>query len=102
LHAGFAADAAIFVEIHDAVIPRIKRLNGANFNAGGVGTVVATHHGKEASGMRKFALFHLLHPRPVDANRHLMLTFTSGGASMTTNAFSVVNDKTVFHYLIWF
>ena len=101
LHAGLAADAAVFVKINDAIGPEIKGLHWADFNAGCIRAVVAAHHGEHPAGMREHSFFHLLNPSPEHANGHIVLRFTGGGAGVATNALSVVNDKAVFHANDW-
>jgi hypothetical protein len=102
LHARFAANAAVFVKIDDAIIAKIKRFGWANFHARRVGTVVATHHRKQATSVGKLSFFDLFDPRSVNADGDLMLTFTSSRASMAADALAVVDDESVFHKKVIF
>jgi hypothetical protein len=97
LHAGLATDASVVVKIDNSVIPRVKGLDRANLYAGSVGAMIAAHDREYPSGIRKFSLFNLFYVGSVDANRHIVFTFTGGGACVTTDAFSVVNNKSVSH-----
>jgi hypothetical protein len=53
--------------------------------------VIAPHHAEQPAIVRKFALLDVLDPGAIDAERHLMLTFTGDGAGVTTDAFAVVD-----------
>ncbi len=59
--------------------------------------MVASPLGENPPGIWKFSFFNLFDIGSVNANRNVVFTFTSGGAGMTTDAFSVVNDKSVSH-----
>lgn len=97
LHAGFTADAPVFVEVHNAIGPDVKRFNGADFHAWRIGAVVAAQDGKKPSGMREVALFNLLDVGAEHAHGYIVFRFAGGGAGMAANALSVINDETVFH-----
>ena len=59
--------------------------------------MVTAHHREQAARIGESPLFDLLDPGAVDANRHLMLGFTGRGTGVTTDAFSIVNDKSILH-----
>jgi hypothetical protein len=61
--------------------------------------VVAAHDREKAARFGESPLFDLFDPGTVDANRHLMLGFTGRRTGVTTNALSIVNDKSIFHIL---
>jgi hypothetical protein len=97
LHAGLAADAAVAVEIYYAVCAAKKRSHGADCYARRIVAVIAPHHRKEAARVRVFALFDVLHPRAKRAERDFVFRFAGDRASVTADAFSVVNYKAVSH-----
>jgi hypothetical protein len=72
LHAGFATDAPIFIEIYDAVFPNEEGLHRTNFYTGCISAMVASHHGEQSPGIGKFSLFYLLHPSAVDSNGNIV------------------------------
>jgi hypothetical protein len=97
LHTGLATDASVVVKIDDSVIPGIKSLNWANLYTRSIGAMIAAHNREYPPCIRKFSLFNLFYVGSVDTNRHIVFTFTGGGACVTTDAFSVVNNKSVSH-----
>jgi hypothetical protein len=97
LHAGLATDAAVVVKINDSVVPGIECLDRADLNAGGFRTVVASHHREDPPGIGKFSLFNLFHIGSVHADGNVVFTLAGRGACVTTDAFSIVNDKSVSH-----
>jgi hypothetical protein len=98
LHAGFATNAAVIVEIDNSVFPRIKRLHWADLNTGCVGTMIAAHYGEDSPCIGKLSLFNLFNIGSVDTDGNIVLTFTGRGACVTTDAFSIVNNKSVSHW----
>jgi hypothetical protein len=99
LHAGFATDAAVFVEINDAVFADEQGFHRTNFHTGRIGAVVAPKYGKQPPGIRKLPFFHLFYISPEDADRHLVLAFAGSGTGVAPDALTVVNDKSVFHII---
>jgi hypothetical protein len=97
LHARFASDATVIVKIDDAVITCVQGLNRADFNTWGIRAMITSHHGEDPSGIRKFSFFYLLNIGSVYADRNVVFTFTGRCACMTTDALSVVNNKSVSH-----
>ncbi len=95
LHASFATNANVGVELNDAVGALIHSCNRANAHAGRVGAVVAARHLKMATGIGKSAFFDILDPSAIDAQRHLVFGFAGGAASVTTNTTTVVYHKTI-------
>src|SRR4051812_28847340 len=62
LCARFAPDTAAVVEVDDAVLPRKQRSDRTDLDTRRVGAVVAAHHGKQPSRIRKTALLDVLDP----------------------------------------
>ena len=59
--------------------------------------MIAAHHRKYSSGIRELPFFNLFYIGSVDSNGNIVFTFTGSGAGMATNAFSVVDYKSVSH-----
>jgi hypothetical protein len=97
LHARLTANASVVVKIDNAVIPGVKSLYWANLYTRSVGAMIAAHDREYPPCIGKFSLFNLFYVGSVDTNRHIVFTFTGGGACVTTDAFSVVNYKSVSH-----
>lgn len=100
LHARLAADAAVFVKVHDTIRPEIERLHWANLHTGCVSAMVAAHDGKHAPGMRELTLLHLFYPSAKDTDWHIVLRFAGGCAGVAANALAVVYDKSKFHVFL--
>ena len=90
----FAADAAIGIEIDDAVGPAIERGHGADRHARRPIAVIAAHHAEEPPAGRELALLDVLDPGAIDADRHLMFALARHRAGMTTDALAVVDHET--------
>ena len=97
LHTGFTTYTSVFIKINNAIISKIKCLDRANFDAGSVSTVVATHHGKQTTGIRKFSFFNLFDPCAIYADWNLVFRFTCRCTGMATDTLSVINYKSIFH-----
>ena len=97
LHARLAADAAVPVEVHDAVGPAIERHRRADRHAGRVVAVVAAHHAEVAPGVREHALLDVLHPRAVHPQRDLVLLLAGHRAGVTADALALIDDEAVSH-----
>ena len=91
LCAWFAADAAIIVEIHNAVRTRVQRLGWANLNARSMLTMITAHDWKHTARVRELPLFYILNPGPIDPNRNIMLCFTSNRAGVAADAVAIVD-----------
>jgi hypothetical protein len=48
-------------------------------------------------GVGESASFHIFDPGAVNTQRHFILAFTSGRASVTPNTLAIVDDETVVH-----
>src|SRR5262249_19097578 len=95
LHAGAAADAALAIEIDDAVAAFEERARRTDADARRVGALIAQHREKEAAGSRERALFDGLHPAAVHADGNLVLGLTGDGAGVTSDAFPKVDGEPV-------
>jgi hypothetical protein len=69
LHAGFAADAAVTVEINYPIIAFVQGRDRTDRYARRVFTVIAPEDGKESPRVRVFALLYVLHPCAERAKR---------------------------------
>ena len=97
LHTGFATNAAVVIEIDNSIFPRVERLHRAYLHTGRVRTVIAAHYGEDSPSIGKLSLFNLFNIGSVDADGNIVFAFTGRGASVTTDAFSIVNNKSVSH-----
>jgi hypothetical protein len=97
LHAGFAADAPVAVEIDYPVIPPEKSSHRADRYARSVIAVVAPEYREESPSVRVFALLYVLDPGAKRAKRNFVLGFAGDGTSVAADAFPMVYDKAVFH-----
>jgi hypothetical protein len=97
LHAGFAADAPVAVEIDDPVIAPEKSSHRADRYARSVIAVVAPEYREEPASVRVFALLDVLDPGAKRAKRNFVLGFASYRARVAADAFAMVNNKAVFH-----
>jgi len=97
LHAGLATDAALIVEIDDAVASPEKGPGGTDLYAGGVIAVVASQDPKVTFGVGKLAFLDVFDPRPIDSDRDIVLFLAGYRAGMTADAAVLVDDETVAH-----
>jgi hypothetical protein len=97
LHAGFTTDAALVIEIDNAVGPPKKRHSRTDLNARRIVTVVAAKHGKVAPGFWIHPFFDVLHPRPIHSHGNIVFFLACHRAGMTTDATVLIDDKSVAH-----
>src|SRR5438105_1234894 len=97
LHTRLATDATLRVKIDNTVRPLVEGLGGTNSDAGGIITVVAAIDEKIAARVGELTFFDILYPRAIDTDGNVMFSFTCNSACMTTDTFTLVNDKGVFH-----
>jgi hypothetical protein len=64
---------------------------------GRVCTVVAPGDLKKAPCVREDPFFGVLHPRPVDAERHFIFGLAGSGAGVATDTLPVIDEETVVH-----
>ncbi len=97
LHAALAADAALAIEVYDAVGPLEERLGRADGDTGRVVAVVAARDEEVASRVGELALLDVLHPRSVDADGHVVLGFAGDRAGVAADALALVDDEAILH-----
>src|SRR5262249_12869566 len=97
LRARLAADAAISVEVHDAVGAPVESDGGADGDTGGVVAVVAAHHGEVAPRVGEGAFLDVLDPRAVDPEGNLILLLAGDGARVAADAFALIDHEAVAH-----
>jgi hypothetical protein len=90
-----ASDAAVAVEIDDAVVAAKQCSRRTYFNAGCVVAMVATHHAEMAAGVRKLTFFNVLDPGAEDPERDVMLFLAGDRARMTPDAAVVIDNEAV-------
>jgi hypothetical protein len=97
LHARLATDAAVAVEIYDAVVAPKQRSNRTYRYAGCVVAVIAPQHGKEPVSVGILALLNVLDPGSESAKGDFVFGFAGDRARVTTDAFAMVYNEAVFH-----
>src|SRR5581483_5709956 len=98
LHARLAADAALVVEIDDAVGAAKERHRRADFDARRVVAVIAAQHREVPPRVRVAALLDVFDPRAIHADGDVVLLLAGQRAGMTADAAVLVDDKPVAHY----
>jgi hypothetical protein len=97
LHTRFAADTTILLEIYNPIVPFVKRLGGANRDAGRIFAMVATLHQKMAAGIWITSFFYRLNPGAKYTQRYFMFTFTGCSTCMATDTLALINNEAVSH-----
>jgi hypothetical protein len=95
LHTGFAPNANGRIELDDAVIALVHGSDRADAHTWRVGAVIAARHLKAAAHIGIRACFDILDPRSIYANWHLILGLARSTACMTSDAFALVDQKSV-------
>ena len=95
LHARLAADAAIAVQVDDAVGSAIERDRRADRHARCRVAVVAAEHREVAPRVREGPPLDVLDPGAERAERHLVLLFARDGARVTADAAALVDHEAV-------
>ena len=98
LHARLTADAALVIEVNDAVGAAKQRHRRANLDARRVVAVIAAQHRKVASGVWIDTLLDVFDPGPVNSHRDVMFFLTGNRAGMTADAAMLIDEKSVTHY----
>jgi len=99
LHASLAANAAVRVEVDDAVLALVHRGHGTDRDTRRLLAMVAARDLKYAARVRVKALLDVLDPGSIHSDRHLVLGLARHRAGVTTNALAVIDYKAVFHRL---
>jgi hypothetical protein len=98
LHARLATDAALVVEINDAVFSTEKRYGGTNFNTGSVIAVVAAEHREVPAGIRIVPLFDVFDPGAINTHCDVVFLFAGNRACVTTDTTILIDDESVAHF----
>jgi len=59
--------------------------------------MIAALNRKYAASIRELAFFHVLNPRAIDADWQIVFLLARNGTCVASDAFAVVNDKSVIH-----
>jgi hypothetical protein len=97
LHAGFATNAAVGIEIDNPVLALIHRSHRTDRDAGRLLAMIAARDLKYAARVGENAFLDVLDPGPVHTHRHLVLGFTRHRAGVTSDALAVIDYEAVFH-----
>jgi hypothetical protein len=97
LHASFAANASLVVEIDDSIRTAIESVGGANLSAGGRIAVVTSHYAEVAAGVRECAFLDVFHPGAKNPNGHLVFLFARHSTSVTANTSILIDNESVAH-----
>ncbi len=92
LHARLAADAAVVVEVDEAVGALVHRGDGADLDAGRLFAVIAAENSEVAFDFWKGADFDVLDPGAEGADGDVVFGFTRGGAGVAADAAGLVDD----------
>jgi hypothetical protein len=99
LHAGLAADAALVVEIDNAIAAAKQRYGGANFYARRVVAVITAQHGEMAPRVGIVTLFYVFDPGAVNTNGNIVFFLACDRTRMATDAAVLIDEKSVAHLL---
>jgi len=97
LHAAFASDANLIVEVYDAIGTAEEGAGGADLNAGSVIAVVTSHDPEVAAAVGKFALLDVFDPGAKHAQRDLVLFLARHGTGVTADTSVLIDDESVAH-----
>src|SRR3989442_921333 len=97
LHARLAADAAVAVEIDDAVIASEQRSHRTDRNARRVVAMIAPEHREEAPSVGILALLDVLDPSAKCADGNFVFGLAGDRAGVAADAPAMVDDEAVFH-----
>ncbi len=95
LHTRFAADAALRVEINDAIRALEQGFRGANRHAGSIVAVVTAIDQKITARVGELTLLDILHPRSIDPDGHIMFRLARHRTGMAADTFALVDHKGV-------
>jgi hypothetical protein len=97
LHAAFASDAAIAIEIDNSVGTAIQRSRWTDLSAWSSVTMVAAHDAEVPTGVRELAFLDVLYPGTKDADGHVVFFFTCHRAGMTSDASILIEYESIAH-----
>jgi hypothetical protein len=98
LHAGFAADAALIIEIDDPVHSAEQSDRRADRDARRIVAVVTAEHGKVPARIRILSLLDVFDPCTIHAYGDVVLFFARDRAGMAADAAMLINEKSVPHF----
>src|SRR6266702_2230365 len=98
LHARLATDAAIGVEVHNAILALIEGFGRTNSHARCIVTMIAAVDQKIAPRVGELTLFDILYPRAINTDRNIMFGLARHGAGMTADTLALVYNKRVFRH----
>ena len=93
VHARLAADAALRVEVHDAVLPLVQRGDRTHLHARSIGAVVAAQHREVTAGVGELPPLDVLDPGPEHAELHPVLDLAGDRAGVASDAPPLVNHE---------
>jgi hypothetical protein len=97
LHARFAADATLVIEIHDAIVTAKQRNRGTNLYARRIVAMIASQYREVAPSIRIGAFFNVLDPCAIHAERNIVFFLASHRARVTADAPVLIDDEPVTH-----
>jgi hypothetical protein len=95
LHAGFTSDANARIKFNDAVITLIHGGDRTNTHTRRIGAMITARDLKAAAHIGIRARFNIFNPRAIHAKRHLILGLARGAARVTSDTFTLVNQKSI-------
>jgi hypothetical protein len=99
LHAGFAANAAVGIEIDNPILALVHRRHRTDGDARRLLAMIAACDLKYPARVGEDAFLDVLDPGPVHAHRHLVLGLACHRAGVASNALAVIDYEAVFHSL---
>ena len=97
LHASFATDAALGVEIDDAVFALVHRGHRADRHAGRILAMIAARDLKDAASVGECSLLDVLDPGAIHGQGDVVLGLAGDSAGVTADALAVIDDESVSH-----
>ena len=88
----------LVVEIDNTVGTAKQRHSGTNLDARRVVAVITAQHRKVTPRVGIYTLLDVLDPSTINSHRNIVFFFTGDGASVTTDAAMLIDEKSVTHY----
>ena len=96
-HAGFTADAALVVEVHDPVGPPEQSERRTDRDARRIVAVVAPEHGEVPARVGILSFFDVFDPGAIHADGDVVLFFAGNRTGMAADTAMLINEKSVAH-----
>ena len=93
VHARLAADAVVVLEVDNAVVGTEQCVRRADRHARRVFALIAPHHREVSTRVGKFAGLDVLHPGPVDAERHIVFALARNRAGVAADTGITVEQE---------